>query len=189
MADPGFPRGGANRKGEGPTIIWPVFPQKLHEMKIWQKGVPCAPFRSTNDSRCLFYNHPAVFGKSLPTPSESENIVWCFAAHSLIFSDCSLIFFAFEFAFARCGLALIPKFCIYSFGNCDVQPQVEILTMSHQARIQNSLLHGAPTFRQKPTSYFAKFFRKIHEMEKLLVGRGRGRGGPLNPLLPNRHLT
>ena len=46
--------------------------------------------------------------KGLPTPSksESENIAWCFAAHSLIFSTCSLIFFAFVFAFARCRLTL-----------------------------------------------------------------------------------
>ena len=45
-------------------------------------------------------------GLTTPSESESENIVWCFAAHSLIFSDCSLIFFAFSFAFAWCGLAL-----------------------------------------------------------------------------------
>ena len=39
-------------------------------------------------------------GQSRSSENENENIVWCFEAHSLIFSHCSLIFFAFVFAFA-----------------------------------------------------------------------------------------
>ena len=52
----------------------------------------------------------AVNSKGLPTASESKcerkNFLWCLPLIFLISSDCSLIFFAFAFAFARCEQVL-----------------------------------------------------------------------------------
>ena len=124
---------GISQRGEQipkgpPSYYLNNFPQKLHENEEFWPGGGVLPLDSPlKESKrvCKFINYQNIFEnelefykkfclllvdrhfilKGLPRPSESEseNILRSFAANSLIFTDCSLIFFAFAFSFAWSG--------------------------------------------------------------------------------------